>query len=150
MRLRGGAFGAVVLVCGSGQQGGAPSTVGEAVGMVMAGFAWLAGADVASVPAGVQADCLRELERVRSVETAARARVLGAFDAGLGYEGDGCRSARAWLMWQAQLTPGAASDAVGWMRRLRAHPAVEAALRGRAISASWGRQVCDWTDLLPD
>jgi Domain of unknown function (DUF222) len=127
----------------------APESVREALDMIMAGFAWLAGADVVLVPAVVQAECLRELERVRSVQTAAQARVLGAFDAGQGYEDDGCRSARTWLMWQTQVTPGAASAAVGWMRRLRAHPAVAAALRGKAISESWARQVCDWTDSLP-
>jgi Domain of unknown function (DUF222) len=140
----------VVLVCGSGQQDSAPSGVREALGMIMSGFAWLAGADMGSVPAVVQAECLRELERVRSVQTAAHAAVLGVFDAGLGYEDDGCRSARAWLMWQTRLTPGAASGAVGWMRRLRAHPAVAAALRDGAISESWAKQVCDWTDSLPE
>ena len=71
----------------------AAGSVREALDMITAGFAWLAGAEVASVPVVVQAECLRELERVRSVQTAAHAAVLGAFDAGLGYEDDGCRSA---------------------------------------------------------
>jgi len=124
--------------------------VREALGMIRAGFAWLAGADVASVPAAVQAECLRELERVRSVQTAAQARVLGAFDAALGFEDDGCRSPRAWLMWQTQVTSATAAESVRWARRLRAHPAVDDALRDEAISASWARQVCEWTDLLPD
>lgn len=65
----------VVPVCGPGQRGGVPSGMAfgesmapgsavEALGMIGAGFAWLAQADVASLPAVVLAECLRELERV--------------------------------------------------------------------------------------
>jgi hypothetical protein len=128
----------------------APGSVREALGMILAGFAWLAEADMASVPAVVQAECLRELERVRSVETAAHASVLGAFDAGCGYEDDACRSPRSWLAWQTRVTPVTAAASVRWMRRLRAHPAIAAAMRDGVISTSWARQVCDWTDLLPE
>jgi hypothetical protein len=35
------------------------------------------------------------------------------------------------------------------MRRLADHPAVAAELAGGAISGSWARQVCEWTELLP-
>jgi hypothetical protein len=35
------------------------------------------------------------------------------------------------------------------MRRLRAHPAVADALADGRISASWAREICDWTDRLP-
>src|SRR5260370_20811556 len=35
------------------------------------------------------------------------------------------------------------------MRRLPAHPAVADALAAAKISESWGRQICEWTDLLP-
>src|SRR5215472_2336493 len=127
-----------------------PGSAGEAIGLVLAGLTWLAGADLASVPAAVQADCLRGLERARSVQVAAHASVLGAFDAGLGYEDDGCRSARTWLMWQTQVTSATAAGSMGWMRRLRAHPAVRAVLREGRVSDSWARQICDWTDQLPE
>ena len=137
-------------MCGSGQQGGAPSGVLEALEMISAGFAALADADMTSVPASVQAECLRGLERVRSVQTAAQARVLGAFDAGLGFEDDGCRSPRTWLMWQTQVTSADAAGSVRWVRRLRGHPTVRDALRHGAISASWARQICDWSDSLPE
>src|SRR5215472_9860568 len=144
----------VVLVSGFGQQCGAPrppapGSVRDALDMILAGFAWLAETDVTSVPAVVQAECLRELERVRSVQTAAQASVLAAFDAGCGYEDDACRSPRSWLMWQTRVTGAAASASVGWERRLRAHPAVAAALRSGVVSTSWARQVCDWSDALP-
>jgi hypothetical protein len=142
-------------MCGPGQQPGSPSgaatpgTAGEALSMVMTGLGWLAAADMACMPSAVQADCLRELERAVSVHTAARARVLAAFDAGTGIDQDGCQSARSWLAWQTRTTYAAAAGTVGWMRRLRAHPAVAGALRGAAISVSWARQICDWTDRLP-
>src|SRR5580658_3888447 len=118
--------------------------------MIAAGFGWLAGADLALVPVSVRAECLRGLERVCSVQTAVQASVLSAFDYDGGYADDGAGSSRSWLLWQTQLTPGAASGAVGWMRRLRAHPAVAAALREAAVSSSWARQICDLTDPLPE
>ena len=127
--------------------------------MVLAGLGWLAGttsggatagADVAGMPGEVQAECLRGLERARSVWTAAHARVLGAFDAGLGFEADGQGSAKAWLRWQTQVTPGAATGSTGWMRRLRAHPAIADALRRGAISASFAREICALTGKLPE
>jgi hypothetical protein len=129
--------------------------VAEAVEMALAGLGWLAGAgpagaDVAGMPGEVQAECLRGLERVRSVWTAAHARVLGGFDAGLGYEADGQGSARTWLRWQARVTPGAAAGSIGWMRRLRGHPEIADALRRGAISASWAREICALTGKLPD
>ncbi len=46
--------------------------------------------------------------------------------------------------------PGGASAAVGWMRRLNAHNAVRDALAAGTVSSSWARQICDWTDLLPE
>src|SRR5271155_1229535 len=118
--------------------------------MILAGFRWLAGADLASVPVSAQAECLRQLERGQSLQTAAHASVLSAFDYDGGYQDDGQGSSRTWLMWQTQLTPGAATGAVGWMRRLRAHPVVAEALRDARISSSWAGQVCAMTDRLPE
>src|SRR5580658_437250 len=147
------------LMCDPGLRSGVPSgapgeggprSSGEAVGMVLAGLGWLAGEDMTAVPVAARADCLRELERACSVLTAARSSVLSAFDFDGGCQDDGQGSPRAWLMWQTRVTPGAASDAVGWMRRLRAHPAVAAALRGAGVSSSWARGICDLTDKLPE
>jgi hypothetical protein len=117
--------------------------------MAQAALGWLAGADAASLTTAEQADCLRALERAAALHTAARARVLSAFDAQGGYQDDGHGSARTWLRWQTQVTGGAAADAIRWTRRLTAHPAVRYALAAAKISESWGRQICDWTDLLP-
>jgi len=136
-------------MCLAGQPPAAPATAAQAMAMAQAGLGWLAEADTASLTTAEQADCLRALERARSVHTAARSRVLAAFHAQDGSAGDGHGSTRTWLRWQTQLTGGAASDAIGWMRRLAAHPAVADALAAAEISESWARHICDWTDTLP-
>ena len=117
--------------------------------MVLAGLGWLARADAGSLPAGVQAECLRGLERAQSVHAAARARVLTAFTAQGSYEDDGQGSPRTWLTWQTRVTRPAASAALAAMRSLAAHPAIADALASGQISVSWGRQISEWTDLLP-
>ena len=94
----------------------------------------------------VQAECLRELAKAESAYTAAHARMLGAFAASGAHEDDGQQTERAWLKWQTQITKGAAAGAVGWMKRLAAHPAVRAALADGAVSPSWARHICTWTD----
>src|ERR1022692_2288618 len=128
----------------------APTTAADAVAMAQAGLAWLARADVASMPPAVQADCLRGLEQAGAVHTAARARVLAAFHAGSGFQDDGHGSAKSWLAWQTRVTRTAAATAMAWMRRLSAHPAVAGALAGGELSPSWARAVCGWTDQLPE
>ncbi len=126
-----------------------PVSAADAVAMAQAGLAFLANADMASVPAAAQAECLRGLERAGSLATAARAGTLAAFMAGRGHEDDGQGSARAWLRWQTRVTKGAAAGAVAWARRLAAHPAVGDALAAGDISASWAREICAWTAKLP-
>ena len=53
--------------------GTAPANAREALDMVRAGLGYLAAADAARLPAAVQAECLRELERHDGAATAARA-----------------------------------------------------------------------------
>src|SRR5450755_469980 len=100
---------------------GVPVPAAAAVAMAHAGLAFLANANMASVPAAVQAECLRGLERMESLHTAARAGTLAAFMASGGHEDDGQGSAGAWLRWQTRITRGAAAGAVGWVRRIAAH-----------------------------
>jgi len=127
----------------------APASAADAVAMAQAGLAFLASADTGSMPAAAQADCLRALERAGSMHVAARARVLSAFAGQRGFEDDGQGSAGAWLRWQVRITRGAAAGAVGWARRLAAHPAVGDALAVGDLSASWAREICGWSDRLP-
>ena len=128
---------------------GEPRDVADAMSMLDRALAVLATADVASLPAQSQAEVLRALERAESRHTAARARALAAFDAQDGHYDDGQHSARAWLVWQTRITRGAAAGAVGWSRRLAGHPVIADGLAAGTLSASWARQICDWTDRLP-
>jgi Domain of unknown function (DUF222) len=136
-------------MCQAGQQPAEPATVADAAAMARAGLAFLAAADTASLTTAEQADCLRALAQAESIHTAARARVLYAFTAQAGYEDDGHRSARTWLKWQTQASGGAAYAAMRSMQRLAAHPVIAQALAGGEISASWARQIWEWTDVLP-
>jgi hypothetical protein len=137
-------------MCLPGQAPPVPVTAAGAAAMAQAGLSWLAAADPASLTAAEQADCLRALEQAAAMHTAARARVLAAFHAQGGSEDDGHGSTRTWLKWQTRVTGGAAAGAIGWMRRLSAHPAVGDALAGAKISESWARQICEWTERLPE
>jgi uncharacterized protein DUF222/HNH endonuclease len=127
-----------------------PANVADALVMLDRALATLAAADAASLPTVVQAEALRALERAEARHTAARAQILAAFTAQDGYEGDGQGSARTWLRWQAKVTKGAAAAATAWVRRLTAHPVIWQALAAGEISASWARELCCWSDRLPE
>ena len=133
----------------AGTTGGFAS-VGQALTSVRAGLAYLAAADVAGLNSAEQADCLRGLAATESVQLAAAAKVLAAFDAARGYSADGQAGPKAWLRWQTRMTRPAAGAAMGWMRRLRAHPAVAAGLARAELSPSYARRICEWSDELPE
>ncbi len=132
-----------------GQDAGDEVDVAGALAMLDRALGVLAAADVASLPAGVQGDVLRALGRAESRQTAARARVLAAFIAQDGYHEDGHGGPRSWLRWQTRITGAAAAGAVGWARRLAAHPVVAGALAAGELSPSWARLVCGWSERLP-
>jgi Domain of unknown function (DUF222) len=136
-------------MCLPGQPPARPATAGEALSAIGAGLDYLNAADVASLTTAEQAGCLRALEQATARHTAARSRVLAAFHAQDGSAGDGHGSTRTWLRWQTRISGGAASDAMEWMRRLSAHPAVADALASASVSESWARHICEWTDKLP-
>src|SRR5690348_6930943 len=126
------------------------ASAGEAMAMVHAGLAYIVGADAAAMSAAERARCLRELEEADSVATAARTSVLGAFAAGQDYAEDGAYSACSWLIYRTQVTKGAAVDHTGWVKRGAGHPLVLAALAVRGVSKSFAREICWWTDKLPE
>jgi hypothetical protein len=136
-------------VIGMCDQAGSPATVGQALAMLDRALDHLTATDAASLPATVQADTLRALERAESKHTAARARVLAAFAGQAAYQDDGQGSARTWLRWQTRISNGAAAGAVGWARRITAHPVIGERLAAGEMSQSWARQICAWTDKLP-
>ena len=127
----------------------APANAAEALAAVRAGLEYLATADPTELTTDEQADCIRGLAAAESVQVAAAARLLGAFDAANGYGAYGQISARQWLRWQTRVTKAAAASCTAWMQRLTSHPAVAEALAAARISPSWGRAICDWSDTLP-
>jgi Domain of unknown function (DUF222) len=145
----GSAVAGSALPAGERVSGVRPGSPAEALGLLDAALDYLAHADAGSWSEGEQADCLRALAAAQSRQLAAQARVLAAFSVpGGGLASDGHRSPRIWLCWQTQATRRAAATEVGWMKRLQAHPAVAAALADGRLSASYARQVTDWTDRL--
>ncbi|HEY1920333.1 MAG TPA: hypothetical protein VGH27_32595, partial [Streptosporangiaceae bacterium] len=97
--------------------GTSPGSTEEAIAAVTAGLQYLARVDAPALGAAGQARCLRALEAAESMHTAARVNILAAFSSGLGYTGDGCGSARSWLVWQTQVTRSAAAGAHAWLVR---------------------------------
>src|SRR5262249_48153368 len=122
------------IMCLPGQPPAPPATAGEALAAISAGLDYLNAADVASLTTAEQAGGLRARERAPSMQPAARSRVRAASHAQDGCAGDGHGSPRTGLKWQTRISGGAASGALGWMRRLRAPPAVGDALAQASIS----------------
>ena len=78
-----------------------PADAAQALSYLSGALDFLAHADAAEWPQGLQADCLRALAVAESRQAAAHARILAAFAVpGEGLAGDGHRSARVWLSWQ--------------------------------------------------
>ena len=127
-----------------------PASAGEAMAMVHAGLAFLAAADATAMTPAERAGCLRELEEADAVATAARTSVLTAFRAGQDYADDGDYSPCSWLIHRTRVTKGTAVDHTGWVKRGAGHPLVMAALASKAVSKSYAREICWWTDKLPE
>ena len=94
-----------------------PGSAREALGMLRSAMGYLAAADATAMAAETQAQCLRMLEQVNSMGTAARASILAAFTAGQGYSADADYSPRAWLIHKTGVTKGTAVGYTAWVRR---------------------------------
>ena len=125
------------------------ASIREALGMLRTVMGYLGAADATVMAAEAQAECLLALEEMDAVTTAARAKVLAAFTAAQGYSADADYSPRSWLIHRTKITTGAAAGHLAWVRRAAAHPQVVAALAGRAVSESYARKICGWSDKLP-
>src|ERR1700753_1890662 len=127
-----------------------PSDTAEALAMAQAGLSFLADCDAAELATAAQEQALIAREHAEARLTVARARILSAFTVSHGYEADGQFGPRPWLRAFTRVTKSAALGAMTWTRRLDAHPAVAAAMVDGQLSASWAREICAWTDRLPD
>src|SRR5438105_1855205 len=121
----------------------------EALAQLRAAIGYLAAADATAMPAGTRARCLRTLEQVTSVGTAARTSILAAFTAARDHGADGDYSPRSWLIHRTGITKGAAAGYTAWVRRAAAHPRVFEVLAAGDLPESAARTVCAWTDKLP-
>jgi len=127
-----------------------PASAAEALEMLRSAMAYLAAADATAMAAEEQARCLRVMEQVSAVGTAARTSVLTAFSAGQGYSADADYSPRTWLIHQTGVTKAAAVSYTAWARRAAEHPQVFSALAAGELSESVARTICTWTDKLPE
>lgn len=113
--------------------------------MLRSAMGYLAAADPTALEPVAQAQCLRTLEQLHAIETAARASVLGALASS-----QDAFSPRAWLIRETGVTAGTATGHAAWARRAAAHPQVaEALAEGHRLSESVARAICTWTDKLP-
>src|SRR3974377_1976584 len=125
------------------------ASAAEAAGMLDASLDHLATVDWASLGTQAHGEMLARLQRAQAKMTAVNAAVLAAFTAQCGYEPDGHRSARAWLINRAGVSRGAAGAAVGWEKRLRRHGRIAAVMAAGDITESWAREIAASTDKLP-
>jgi hypothetical protein len=121
----------------------------DAAGMLDASLDHLAAVDWASLGTAAHGEMLVRLQRAQARLTAVNAAVLSAFTAQSGYEPDGHRSARAWLINRTGISRGAAGSAVGWQKRLTRHGRIAQVMTAGDISESWAREIAAWTDKLP-
>ncbi len=121
----------------------------DAAVMLDASLDHLAATDWASMGTAAHGEMLAQLQRAQARLTAVSAAVLSAFTVQCGYETDGHRSARAWLINRNAMAKGAASGAVGWEKRLRRHGKIAAVMAAGEITDSWAKDIAGWTDKLP-
>jgi hypothetical protein len=121
----------------------------EAAAMLDASLDHLAATDWASLATAAHAEMLTQLQRAQAKLTAVSAAVLAAFTAQGGYEPDGHRSARAWLVNRNGMSKAAAGGAVGWEKRLRRHAKIAAVMAAGDITESRAKDIAGWTDKLP-
>src|SRR6516165_5741175 len=121
----------------------------DAAGMLDASLDHLAAVDWPSLGTAAHGEMLARLQRAQAKLTAVNAAVLSACTAQCGYEPDGHRSARAWLVNKTGIAKGAAGAAVGWHKRLARHGKIAQVMAAGEISESWAREIAGWTDKLP-
>src|SRR5580658_6543380 len=110
---------------------------------------YLADLDAASLPAEALAACLLGLEQADAVWAVAWARLLAAFDATDGHQGDGQKTLRTWLVHMARVTRAQAAQYQAMRALPRHHEPLLAGLRTKAVSKSVALQLAKWTQAIP-
>ncbi len=125
------------------------ASAADAAGMLDASLDHLAETDWAPLGTAAHGEMLARLQRAQAKLTAVNAAVLSAFTAQGGFEPDGHRSARAWLINKTGISKGAAGAAVAWHKRLARHRRIAETMAAGDISESWAKEIAAWTDPLP-
>src|SRR5580658_4965637 len=109
----------------------------------------LADLDAASLPAEALAQLLLGMEQADAVWAVAWARLLAAFDATDGHQGDGQKTLRTWLVHMARVTRAQAAQYQAMRALPRHHEPLLAGLRTRALTKSVALQLAKWTQAIP-
>ena len=126
-----------------------PTGGAELVDKLQALVGELADLDAASLPAGALAACLLGMEQADAVWAVAWARLLAAFDAQDGHQGDGQKSLRSWLVHRARVTRAQAAQYQAMRALPRHHEPLLAGLRTKAVTKSVALQLAKWTQAIP-
>jgi hypothetical protein len=128
-----------------------PSCAVEALAMAEAAFDFLNKADLPDLPVAVQAESLRAWARLEAKQTAAHARMLGAFDAGEGPKADGQSSIGACMVAVVHAGDGCGRQGAGRRRAEAAAQLARAAgaLLGNGDRPSYGRWICEVAGRFP-
>ncbi len=127
----------------------APASGAEILDKLQALAGELADLDAASLPAGELAACLLGMEQADAVWAVAWARLLAAFDATDGHQGDGQKTLRTWLVHMARVTRAQAAQYQALRALPRHHEPLLAGLRTRAVTKSVALQLAKWTQAIP-
>jgi hypothetical protein len=128
----------------------APATVTDALRMADAALAYLRDPGAASLLPAELGGALESVGVLSGKLAAARAAILGRFEAERAYATDGHGSATAWLRARGRMTGQAAAAEVRQMRQFSAHPVIENAVATGEVSQSWAAKLAEWTRRLPD
>jgi len=126
-----------------------PASATDALDQLHGLVGYLADLDAASLPAEALAACLLGLEQADAVAAVAWARLLAAFDAKDGHQGDGQRSLRTWLVHMGRVTRGQAARYLAIQALNGQHEPLLAGLRTRAVTTSVALQLAKWTRQIP-
>ena len=127
-----------------------PASAADALGMLEAALGFLADSDAAEMPAALLAEILAGLEQADSVEAAARARLLAAFDAQDGSITFGQRTTRTFLVHCLRVTRGQAGQHQAVQALGRRDSPLLAGLRDKVLTRSEALQVAAWTRAIPE
>ncbi len=126
-----------------------PASGAEILDKLQALAGELADLDAASLPAGELAACLLGMEQADAVWAVAWARLLAAFDATDGHQGDGQKTLRTWLVHMARVTRAQAAQYQALRALPRHHEPLLAGLRTKAVTKSVALQLAKWTRQIP-